>query len=258
MTERIEAIGDVRALVGESPVWDGGRLLWVDVPGGLVHRTDLGSGATETVDVGPPVSFAWPLDGGEPLVAQGTGLVRLRSRTVEHSVPGAPGERLNDGVVDAAGRIWIGTKAEPGRGALYRIEPGGVPEPVVTGVTISNGIRFSPDGSLLYYVDTPTGRVDVFDVRDGALSGRRVFAATGGEPDGLAVAPDGDVWVAMWGGSCLLAHAPDGRLRRRVPLPVSHPTSCAFADGRLVVTTASRPLGGAAGPLDGALLEVPL
>ncbi|MFI6515775.1 SMP-30/gluconolactonase/LRE family protein [Spirillospora sp. NPDC050679] len=252
---RVRAAGDVRALVGECPVPDGGRLLWVDVHGGNLHRTDPDSGETETTEVGPPLPFAWPYDGGL-LWARGLEL-RHDDRVVASLTGLPPGvERFNDGVVDRDGRIWIGTMGAPGTAALYRIDPGGEPVPVVTGVTISNGVRFSPDGSRLYYADTPTGRIDVFDVEGGTLTGRRTFAEVGGPPDGLAVDGDGRVWVAVWGGGRVQAHAPDGRLVRSVPLPVAYPTACAFAEGRLFVTSASRPLGDQAGPLDGALLEV--
>ncbi|WP_051467757.1 SMP-30/gluconolactonase/LRE family protein [Actinomadura oligospora] len=253
----IEAIGPVRALVGEAPVWDGERLLWVDVRSGHVHRTDLASGHTGTETVGPPVSFVWPTSGGT-LVAHGFDLL-LDGRTVA-TVPAGPGEeRCNDGVVDDAGRIWIGTMGAPGVARLYRVDPGGEPVPVLDGLTVSNGSRFSPDGTRLHLVDTPTGRVDVLDVDpSGALSGRRVFTeiAGPGKPDGIAVDDDGLVWVAVWNGGVLLAHTPDGVLAERVELPVRYPTSCAFVGKRLLVTTASRPLGDQAGPLDGALLEV--
>ncbi|MFC5182574.1 SMP-30/gluconolactonase/LRE family protein [Actinomadura harenae] len=254
----IEAIGPVRALVGEAPVWDGGRLLWVDVPGGHVHRTDLASGDTETTALGPPVSFVWPTPGGT-LAARGLDLL-LDGRTVA-TVPAGPGEdRCNDGVVDGEGRVWIGTMGSPGAARLYRLDPsGGGPTPVLDGLTVSNGIRFSPDGTRLYLVDTPTGRVDVLDVDpSGGLSGRRVFAEIPGpgKPDGIAVDDDGRVWVAVWNGGAVLAHTPDGVLSERVDLPVAYPTSCAFVGKRLLVTTASRPLGDQAGPLDGALLEV--
>ncbi|MFC4908196.1 SMP-30/gluconolactonase/LRE family protein [Actinomadura gamaensis] len=252
----IEPIGEVRARVGEGPVPDGDRLLWVDVWGGHVHRTDLDTGHTETTDVEAPVTFVWPTPEG-PLLAQGFDLL-LGGRTVA-TVPAGPGEeRCNDGVVDGAGRVWIGTMGAPGAARLYRIDPGAEPVPVLDGLTISNGVRFSPDGARLYHVDTPTGRIDVHDVEDGTLANRRTFAEIPGPgvPDGITVDGDGLVWVALWNGGAVHAYTPDGVLAERVELPVSHPTSCVFVNGRLVVTSASRPLGDQAGPLDGALLEV--
>ncbi|MGY3848940.1 SMP-30/gluconolactonase/LRE family protein [Streptomyces hydrogenans] len=113
---------------------------------------------------------------------------------------------------------------------------------------MSNGLGWSPDGTLLYYADSPTRRVDVFDYdpATGALSGRRPFAVLDrGYPDGLTVDAEGNVWVAVWGGGEVLALTPGGVLHARVELPASHVTSCAFAGPDLdvlVITTATHGL----------------
>lgn len=130
-------------------------------------------------------------------------------------------------VRDGAGRLWIGTMGAPGTARLYRLDPGAAdPVPVLDGLTVSNGIRFSPDGTRRYHADTPTGRVDVLDVSpSGALQNRRVFAETPGpgRPDGIAVDDDGLVRVAVWNGGAVLAHTPDGALaERRAPGRLPH------------------------------------
>jgi sugar lactone lactonase YvrE len=100
-------------------------------------------------------------------------------------------------------------------------------------VTVSNGLGWSPDGSRMYYVDSPVGRIDMFDYDPaaGTAVGRRPFAdhsGYDGVPDGLTVDADGCVWVAVWGGGVLRRFAPDGTQDSVVPVPVSQPTSCAF------------------------------
>ena len=123
-----------------------------------------------------------------------------------------PQNRMNDGNCDGAGRFWAGTMAldeRPGAGALYRLDPDLTVHTMLTGVTISNGLDWSPDARLLYYVDSPTQRIDVFDfeVATGSMANRRTFAvvpADAGVPDGLTVDAAGFVWLALWGGAGLI------------------------------------------------------
>lgn len=255
---RVDAVGDVTAGLGEGPCWDAATetLLWVDIPGGKVHRTDPESGHTDSLDLGPPVSLALPTSGGDVLVAAGNRLVTLSGDTVTETVaeiPPLPSIRFNDGRCDPRGRLLIGsmhTEKRPGTAALYRLEPDRTLTTVVAEVTVSNGLGWSPDGSTLYYVDTPRLCVEMFDydVDTASVSGHRPFvdlAGVTGRPDGLAVDADGGVWVALIAGGALHRYTVDGRLDRIVPLPVSHPTSCAFGGDDLTdlyVTTASEPL----------------
>jgi sugar lactone lactonase YvrE len=143
---------------------------------------------------------------------------------------------MNDGEVDPSGRFWAGTMelgAAPGRGSLYRLGPRGEVTRVLAGVSISNGLGWSPDERTLYYIDSPTQRIDAYDYdrSSGAIANRRTVAEidpASGLPDGLAVDAEGCLWVALWGGSSLHRYTPDGRLDRAVALPVSQVTSCAF------------------------------
>src|SRR4051812_22920105 len=115
---------------------------------------------------------------------------------------------MNDGKCDAAGRFWAGTMAfdvSPGAGSLYCLVPGQTPQRVLSGCTISNGLGWSPDGTTMYYIDTPRSRVDAFDfdVDAGEITARRTvvsFAAGDGWPDGMTVDVDGCLWVAMYNG----------------------------------------------------------
>jgi sugar lactone lactonase YvrE len=132
----------------------------------------------------------------------------------------------------------------PGGGTLSRVTGDGSAEVVLDDVTVSNGTGWSPDGRLMYYIDTPTRRIDVFDHADGRVSGRRTLAEIeegAGFPDGLTVDADGCVWVALWEGAAVRRYTPDGRLDRVVGLPVPRVTACAFGGAGLTdlyITTA--------------------
>lgn len=250
----VEPVGEVVAGLGEGPHWDGvtNTLLWVDIPGGLVHRTDPVSGQTSSVELGTPVSMVLPTASGALLVARRNKLVLVDARgggeRVVAELPAQPSIRFNDGKCDPRGRLWLGTmhtEREP-EAALYRLDFGGALSAVLTGITVSNGLGWSPDGRTMYYADTPTLRVDAFDydLDAGVPSGRRPFAdlsGSPGRPDGLTVDADGGVWVACVRGGELRHFTPDGQLAEVLRLPVSAPTSCAFGGeslDRLFVTSA--------------------
>jgi sugar lactone lactonase YvrE len=274
-----EPVGEVTAELGEGPYWvpEDDCLLWVDIPGGKLHRTYFPSADTETMDLGA-VSAAFPAVGGGILTAGGHRMAlhtpaergaQWSSRPVSE-VPAREGVRFNDAKVDPAGRVWLGsmdTAESQQLGELYRLDAGGVLTPVVKGVTVSNGIAWSPDGTLMYYVDSSTRRVDVFDYDSatGAAENRRVFAdlsAFPGVPDGLTVDADGCIWVAIHNGGVLVRLAPDAATDAVVTLPVSKPTSCAFGGPGLTdlfVTTARIGLSEAdlkEQPLAGRLLRL--
>jgi sugar lactone lactonase YvrE len=248
---------DARAELGEGPIWDAaaGRLLWVDIMRGRVHAFDPASGCAETRDVGRPVGSVVPSRDGSIVLATSRGFERLdwrsgRVSTIAEVESDRPGNRMNDGACDPAGRFWAGTMAideSPGAGALYRLDPDGRVSTMVGRVSISNGIGWSGDARRMFYIDSPTQRIDVFDydAATGAIANRRPLARIArerGVPDGLTLDADGFLWVALWGGSALHRYAPDGRLDRVVELPASHPTKCAFGGAsldELFVTTAT-------------------
>lgn len=244
--------------LGEGPVWDHDRacLLFVDIMRGHIHQFHPRTGAHRVVEVGQPVGAVAPTVRGDWVAAAKDGFVRVdpssgRSTLIAAVEADMPANRMNDGYVDARGRFWAGTMdmTETGpTGSLYRLDPDGSVHHVLAGATISNGVDWSPDGRRMYYIDTPTDRVDVldFDADSGAVSNRRPFAVIpaqpgAGHPDGLVVDAEGHVWVGMWGGGALRRYAPDGALVRVVPFPVSRVTKCAFGGddlGDLYATTA--------------------
>ena len=256
------------AELGEGPVWDAarGELIWVDVDRGLVHRRAPGR-ADHTIEVGQPVGCAVPRAGGGLALALRDGFALLapgaeEPRLVAAVEPGRRDTRMNDGAVDSRGRFWAGTMSLAGdtrTAALYRLDPDLSVTRVLPGISVSNGIGWSPEGSVLYHVDTPRRRIDAydFDSATGALARRRAVIAVDaghGSPDGLTVDSEGGIWVALWGGSAVHRYTPEGVLDDRVDLPVTNVTSCCFGDpdlGTLYITTAAR--GAAHEPLAGAV-----
>ena len=273
-----EPVGDVTAVLGEGPYWrpEDETLLWLDIPRGLLHMTRVQLAETITIEL-DEASAVFPAVGGGILTAGGHRL-KLRAtrpgegwagRTIAEA-PHGNGIRFNDAAVDPAGRVWVGSmdinEMEP-LGTLYRLDSGRTLTPVAKGATVSNGIGWSPDGTRMYYNDSPMRRIDMFDYDQatGEAFQRRVFAdlsGANGFPDGLTVDADGCVWVAMFAGGTLRRFTPAGQPDAVVPLPVSQPTSCAFGGpgmADLFVTTAYRDLSDeqrAAEPLAGRLLRL--
>jgi sugar lactone lactonase YvrE len=243
------------AELGEGPVWDGHaeRLVWVDIMGQAVHCFDPRSGQDTSVAVPAMPGVAIPKRSGGLVLAIGHGFGTLDAvggfEQLTELPQGAVVARMNDGNCDSAGRLWAGTmglNAEPNAGGLYRLDPDLTVTRVLDGVTESNGIDWSPDDRLMYYVDSMERRVDVFDfdLGSGSIANRRPFTAVDdGEvlPDGLTVDAEGYVWVACWGGAAVRRFAPDGSPAGSVSLPTPNITSAAFggpALDQLFVTSA--------------------
>jgi sugar lactone lactonase YvrE len=244
---------DAGAQLGESPRWDAARerLRWVDIDAGIVHETDVRDGATASHAVGMKVGAVAPRRAGGALLATAAGFALLDDDTgavTPFATVEKPDDALfNDGACDAAGRMWAGTLAEderPGAGVLYRLDPDGTAHAQVRGLTVSNGIDWSPDGRTMYFVDSATPAIDRFDFDPdtGTVANRRTFVALpagAGDPDGIAVDDEGGVWVALWDGSAVHRYAPGGEHTHTVALPTTHVTACAFRGSTLYITTAA-------------------
>jgi sugar lactone lactonase YvrE len=231
----VDLLLDGNAVLAEGPRWDavGRRLLWVDIERGELHVFD---GTRDTaIQLGTRVGACAPTDTGDVLLALADRLALLEGGTLV-PFPWPRDVRANDGACDPQGRFWIGSMAldqRPGVAELYRWDGAGLTRQL-GGLTISNGIGWA--GSRMYFIDTPTKRIDVFDY-DGEISNRRPFAAIDrGSPDGLAIDDEGFVWVALYGGHAVQRFAPDGSLDRTVEIPAENVTACCFYEGSLVVT----------------------
>ncbi|MFI6625533.1 SMP-30/gluconolactonase/LRE family protein [Streptomyces sp. NPDC050528] len=257
------------ATLGEGPTWDAaaGRLIWIDILGSRVHTYDPSSGVRTVRVTDQHVGAAKPRVGGGLVLnlRDGVGLVDPDGEfRWLHREPIA-GRRANDAAVAPDGALWAGTmrydEAACG-GTLSRVAGDGSVRLILDDVAVSNGTGWSPDGRLMYYIDSPTRRIDVFEYAEGRVSRRRRFAEVeegAGFPDGLTVDADGCVWVALWGGGAVRRYTPDGELDRVVSLPASLVTACAFGGADLsdlYVTTARVGLT-SPHPVAGSLLVVP-
>lgn len=245
---------DRRLILGESPRRDpAGRLVWVDIVSGeVLTRGDDGSASRFEIGSQVPAVL---------VRADGAGLVVARERQVllydwemrpesciVERVPGSgEGFRINDCNIDPAGRLLLGTttvSSTPGAAALWRLEESGELRLLRPGATISNGLDWSPDGTLLYYVDSPTRRVVRLEYAD-ELSGEELFVAIedeAGVPDGVCVDGEGNLWVALNGSGEVRGYRPDGSVLERISFPVEAVTSCVVYPGEpaeLLVTTAA-------------------
>jgi len=248
-----------QTLLGEGARWDARReeLLRVDILAGRVYRdrvaADGGLVPVCSYSVPGTVGAIAPVEGDDGwLLAAGRGFAHLRPdgalRRVAEVAP--PGTRMNDAACDSQGRFWAGTLADdhrPGGGALYRLDGSGAVEMVLDGLTISNGIGWSPDGGTMYLADSGPRVVHAFDfdVARGTIAGGRALVTLpegDGAPDGLAVDAAGDLWVAIWGRGCVRRYRPDGVLLGELHVPAEQSTCCAFGGpglSRLYVTTAT-------------------
>lgn len=273
---KAEAVARPHAYHGEGAVWSndwgGGHaaLRYVDMLAGDVLELTDGGGARR-FHVGDVAAVMRPRIGGGAVVALERGFAMTRSEIFEEVVHtrelwGAdhrPRMRFNEGGCAPDGSFYAGSMAydeTSGAASLFRLLPSGATEKVFGGVTISNGLAWSPDGTRAYYNDTPTGMIQVFDwAPEEGLSNPRPFARIedgAGHPDGLTVDSEGGVWTALFGGSAVRRYDDEGTLTEVIEVGASQVTSMAFAGAdldRLFITTSRENLADGDEPEAGSL-----
>lgn len=248
---------------GEGVRWDAARreLLWVDISAGRLMRGRLDAlDAPEVAEIGTALGAVTTMTDGSWLLAAGPGLAHLSpGGKVRDLVTLEPADvRMNDAACDPVGRFWAGSMAydeRPGAGSLHLVDLDGRVTTVLRDLTISNGVGWSPDGTVMYLNDSGPSVTWAFDydVDTGALARQRVLAEhRHGVCDGLTVDAEGCLWVALWGGAAIDRIDPGGRRLQRVEVPVEQPSDCCLVEGRLLITTARHKLA-APGPDDGRL-----
>ena len=262
---------DARAELGEGPFWDTRTqtLHWLDI---LNKRVYAGPDLLAQLD--EFIGCAAPRADGGLILALKNSIVDLKPGSIKPAVLAALSEpvnnRFNDGKCDPAGRFLAGSmdlnESAP-TGALYSFD-GKTVTKLLSGITISNGLTWSPDHQTFYYTDTPTRQVTAFDydLATGQVANPRpaVRVPDGlGWPDGMTSDTDGNLWIAMWGGAQVTKWDPrTGHLLDQIPMPVLQPSSCIFGGAdlnELYVTSARKGLGQAdlaKYPLSGGLFKI--
>ena len=268
-----ELIADYSCVVGEGPLWHPTErcVYWVDIPQGRIFRYNPASGGHSQIFEGPQVGgFTIQADGSLLLFMERGAVAWLRDGKLDYHIEQIEAEResrFNDVIADPAGRVFCGTMPAPDHaGSLYRLDTDGSITQVLSGIGISNGMGFTPDAKRMYYTDSPTHNIYIFDydVDTGELSNQRVFVNTGesdGIPDGMTVDAAGYVWSARWDGSSLVRYSPTGAQERRVWFPARKVSSITFGGDDytdMYITTAGGQNKTAEGPGAGCLYRLNL
>ena len=266
----IEMIADYACACGEGPLWHESeqRVYWVDIPPGRLFRYTPATGGHEQLLAGEAIGgFTIQADGALLLFMARGRVARWadgRVTTLIEDIPDERESRFNDVIADPAGRVFCGTMPTPDRpGRLYRLDTDGRLTRLLEGITCSNGMGFTPDGRGMYYTDSFKQEIYLFDYDQatGELTNRRIFAgvpAEEGIPDGMTVDAEGFVWSARWDGGCVVRHAPDGSVDRRIEVPARKASSVIFGGpdyADLYITTAGGDRKDEDGPMAGALLR---
>jgi sugar lactone lactonase YvrE len=258
MAAEPKVVWELEAELGEGPVWvHRDRALWfVDIKTQQVHRYDPASDERSSWKAPEQVGFVFPAERGGFVAGLASGLYHFDERTgvfdlIAKVETDKPDNRLNDGVVDPHGRLWFGTmdnKEKAKSGAFYCFADGEVRPTGIDGIAITNGPAVSPDGRILYFVDTLRGTIEAADIQgDGSLGERRPFVKIDpkhGHPDGPTIDSEGCVWIALYAGWEARRYSPGGELVDTVRFPVANITKLAFGgDGlRTAFATTARQL----------------
>lgn len=274
MSSEVQLLVDAHALVGEGPIWDEakGVLYWVDILSNMVYEYNPATGENRGYNVGQHVGTVVPRASGGLMLAVYDGFAAFEPSTGQLTLladPEAdlPQNRFNDGKCDPAGRFWAGTMAytdQSTQGSLYRMDADLSVHKMLGDIGISNGIVWSLDNQIMYYIDSMANTVRAFDydLATGNISNERVVIRTDGMglPDGMAIDAEGMLWVAHFGGSCVRRWNPHtGKVIGTIEMPASQITACAFGGAdysTLYITSAATGLDLAKEPQAGGLFMV--
>ena len=258
MSTQPKSVWNLEAELGEGPVWvERDQALWfVDIKKQQVHRFVPADGSRKSWDSPEQVGFILPAEGGGFVAGLQSGLYRFDEQSgafdlIVEVEADKPHNRLNDGVTDPEGRVWFGTMDNGEKdksGAFYCFARGMLRRTSIDGVAITNGPTVSPDGRILYFVDTLRGTIEAADILgDGELGERRPFAKIDpkdGHPDGPTIDAEGCVWISLYAGWEARRYSPAGELIERARFPAANITKLAFGgdDLRTAFATTARQL----------------
>lgn len=234
--------------LGEGPIWAIGEqaLYWVDIVTPAVHRFRPADGIHDHWPMPEHVGSLSMRDGGGLVLALKSGFAAFDPASgavqmITEAEADKPDHRFNDGRCDRQGRFLAGSltySEDAPVGRLWRLDADHQATPVLDGITISNGLCWSPDGATMYHVDTPTREIRAYDYDQAAGTpvNPRVLVRTdpeGGWPDGSITDSEGCIWNAEWDGARVVRYTPDGRVDRVVKVPARRATCAAFGGADL-------------------------
>lgn len=251
----VELFYQIDAIIGEGAYWDWrtNELLMVDITAGRVIRLSPSGDLIKEYQLGNKVGAVIGVENSSNyLLVEQRGLTMMApsgARTelmmlLEVDEP----KRFNDAKADLSGRLWAGVMGmdqRPGVGALYSYQAGGLMHQMITDLTVPNGLDWTNDNKTMYFIDSPTKTVGVydFDLATAEISLRNSFTMPiPGNPDGMTLDAEDNLWIALWDGSAVIQLSPEGKLLQRIDLPVSRVTTCTFGGkdlSTLYVTSAS-------------------
>jgi len=243
------------SVLGEGAIWNhqDEMLYWVDIEQKQLHWLEPISQKHETISFEKKISTVVPTLKGALLIALEDGIYNYNTSTQELNLiqpnpeNSSTGNRFNDGKCDPSGRFWVGTLGNNESAALYRLDADYKFHTILTGITNSNGILWSPDNQTMYHIDTPTYEVKAyeFDNNTGQISNCRTAITVPkhmGYPDGATIDSEGMIWIALWGGYSVSRWDPNtGELISMVTVDSKNVSSCAFGGKNLdtlYITTA--------------------
>lgn len=257
MNNHPEVVLQHTCLLGEGPVWDANQKIisWIDLLNGIIHEFDTQQRSHRMIELGSIVGAVTLTKKGNYLAALKTGLSYVDRNTgniklLKHPEPDLMNNRFNDGKCDPHGRFWVGTMSmteDPGAGTVYMFDDQITCTKKIESVTISNGLAWSLDHTIFYYIDTPTFQVVAYDYEEatGNITNKRTVIQipdSEGYPDGMTIDSEGMLWIAHWDGAQVARWDPhSGKKIFSIKLPVDRVTSCTFGGDDftdLYITTA--------------------
>ena len=248
---------DCRSELAEGPLWHAAwnSFLWVDIEGGHLYRYNLADSQVTTWDFPNRLSLVLETCGERLLLALDAKLALFDPVTASLELladlyPDNTSIRCNDGACDPQGSVWVGSMrldAKEGAASLFRIGNDLAPREMISDVTVSNGLCWSLDGKTMYYIDSPTQKVQAFhfDPQTGDIRFKEdviLIPEDLGTPDGMCMDENGLLWIGHYGGSGIFCWNPEtGKIVDKIEVPAPNVTSCAFGgpDGnQLLITTA--------------------
>jgi len=276
----METVTEIFATLGEGPSWDENRqiLHWMDIKEQRIYEYKPSDGSVQSFQLPQLAGAAVPKQGGGYIVAMQHGLYSYAQASgqlgfIHDPESSQPDNRFNDGKCDPMGRFWAGTLSMNGKRAncgLYRLDSDWSVTRMLDGIHLSNGLGWSPDGTLMYHVDTLARTITAYeyDMETGELGTKRSVIEVPkqeGLPDGMTVDEEGNLWVAHWDGHQVTRwNSANGELLERIAVPAPQVTSCVFGGpGRneLYITTAKTGMSDEAlrqYPLSGGLFKIRL